>query len=335
MTPQTSTNGSVRVCGAGESDWERHAHRHTHTHTQIQTQTQTQTGTHTDTHRHTHNTLSSGKLGLPSAGRVLYTRKGTALRSLSSDHHPELQRDGADGAIPELWVSMGEPFSPPDSHPDTVARRMRELKQSMVQLKQELAEKRRARKAMSAKLKTSLTTAQRSTIEDRLDVIKREEEECKEAFTAHRAEFKGLKEKRSSSSSSSGAAGGDGGDGTRSRRVRKELISRLSKPNHTTKRVMARRNGSSKSKPVMCMGTSMDGLLDACSQALGMSRARRLFTIDGQPLAFEDIKRDMEVLVSRGEAYINNAAQKQEADTRTSFAQTINANKKASKREAE
>ena len=38
-------------------------------------------------------------------------------------------------------------------------------------------------------------------------------------------------------------------------------------------------------------------LLDACSQALGMSRARRLFTIDGQPLAFEDIKRDMEVRV--------------------------------------
>ena len=243
----------VRVTG-------KDTHTDTHTHTQIQTQTQTQTGTHTDTHRHTHNTLSSGKLGLPSAGRVLYTRKGTALRSLSSDHHPELQRDGADGAIPELWVSMGEPFSPPDSHPDTVARRMRELKQSMVQLKQELAEKRRARKAMSAKLKTSLTTAQRSTIEDRLDVIKREEEECKEAFTAHRAEFKGLKEKRSSSSSSSGAAGGDGGDGTRSRRVRKELISRLSKPNHTTKRVMARRNGSSKSKPVMCMGTSMDGV---------------------------------------------------------------------------
>ncbi|EGD81380.1 hypothetical protein PTSG_02099 [Salpingoeca rosetta] len=270
---------------------------------------------------------ATSRLNLPSAARVLYTRTGTALQSLSPEQHSELQR-GGDGAIPDLWVSMGEPFSPPDQHPETIARRKKELKQELVQLKTLIAEKKQTLKSLSDKLQGALSSTERSTVDDRRDVVRREIEEDMEAFKANREELRALKS-RAGRDSKGGSGGGGGGGSTG---MSNELIARLSKPVSRRVRVQARKNGSSKSAPVLCMGDSMTALLTACASNLGMRRARKLYTMQGERIkSLDAITRDMEVLVSSGEAFIDDNAKKDEEQTRASFGRAIRAERKRTK----
>jgi hypothetical protein len=281
------------------------------------------------------------RLKLANAVRMLYLRTGKPLASLVNHHHGGDSGDSSNSSSSaasepvELWASCGEEFVPLALHADALKRQLKDMEDEFRELRREVTGILSARKDAKAQrervlveaaapgVKAAATAAAAAAsraraLEDQVDALSLDAEkrvgrlkelkaqigEARERLrlTQRPAGSTGGRRKEDSAgtteaeSAASPADGRDGGD----------IFQRLAKPVRPVRRVQARLNGNTLMHPEVCVGCTLEEVMDACAERLGLRAVKRLYDAQGQRLrTFEAIPQDADVYASCGEAWLD------------------------------